>query len=774
MSDSDHARFGTLPAETIIDQKFRLEELLGEGGAGKVYRATNLMLDRQVAIKVLRAEFESNPDIVERFLSEARSANKVRHPNVIDVMDVGLTLHGTPYIVQELLVGETLASYLARKEKLSCIATLERLFPIVAAVAFAHSKGLIHRDIKPENIFLSRQGNQIIPKIVDFGISKVLIANPSVHVTQTGIVMGTPTYMPPEQFNMFHKADARADVWALGVILYECLAGMAPFKSEVGAELLQEIHTTRPDALTSIARDVTPELDAIVMRCLEKSPSSRFNDAGELSKALQAFIMTREDLWSLLERDISFPATRSVIPEIRTGQAGDYVAPTTGVRTQQEAPIIEFSDDDHSWATVASETPSQNSEASSMRPRRKNFNSRRGVILSPSSRPLRRIVPSETPTENEDEPPKVDSAAITVTPTSRDVANVPVAPHSASPPQASRSYVGILTVVALAALGAAIYANVSHTPPSSTLPSPSAVTVAPTQTPVSLVRFALTSNVDGAEAVFRGRTYPVPFEIEVEPRATEDTVRVTASGYVSRQFTVILDQSIRLTASLAAEVPSAPSSPSAPSPPAPTPVVVSPVTAWVPTPARVTDAGATGLAMADARRMDVPQTQIAAHVAPPPTSTTVTPPVPQPSRSPASVQVAEPVAPPSVTTAAPADVSSTAPAPSTAVAVVTPPRVVESPAPRGPDVASIQREIRAHRASVSNCVDRERAENPMLSGRITLRIRITTQGLVSSANVQGESSPSLSNCLERDAISWMFAPTNMEQTMEINVPIDLD
>jgi hypothetical protein len=512
------------------------------------------------------------------------------------------------------------------------------------------------------------------------------------------------------------------------------------------------------------------------MRCLEKSPSSRFSDAGELNKALQAFLMTREDLWGLLERDISFPATQSAIPDIHTNRSG---AQRTGVHTQHEPPTVDFSDDDHSWATVASESRTESGESVPVRARRKNYNSRRGVVLSSSSRPVRRMVRSEAPPENETAQRKVDPAAITVTPTSRDVASVPAPAQVASPPVASRSYVGVLTVVALAALGAAVYANIHHSQPGPAVPTQSPTATATAPQPVSLVRFALTSNVDGAEAVFRGRTYPVPFEIEVEPLTTEDTIRVTAPGYGSRQLNVVLDHSIRLTASLAPEAAPIPTAPSVPSPQVPSPSVAAPEASPMPTATHRSDAGVTGVT-ANARRVDVSQTRVVAHV-PTPSVPTTTPSLEPIAAQPSTPsQIADPVSPVPVVVTERGDVPSTAQAPrmpapnTTGDAVTPPPRVVEAPPPRGPDVASIQREIRAHRGSVSACVDRERAENPMLSGRVTLRIRITTQGLVSSATVQGEASPSLSSCIERDATRWIFAPTNMERQMEVNVPIDLD
>ena len=214
----------------MLASKYLLEELIGSGGMGDVYRALNTVIGRAVAVKVLRAEHAENAQVVERFLREARAANLVRHPNVVDVLDVGNEPGRAPFIVQELLEGEDLAQLVERRGgKLPLAEVVDLLGPVIDAVAEAHARGVIHRDIKPENVFLSRSARGLVPKLLDFGISKVRASD--LRATEAGVMLGTPGYMPPEQVRGARDADPRSDVWALGVMLFELIAGRMPFEA---------------------------------------------------------------------------------------------------------------------------------------------------------------------------------------------------------------------------------------------------------------------------------------------------------------------------------------------------------------------------------------------------------------------------------------------------------------------------------------------------------------------------------------------------------------
>jgi serine/threonine protein kinase len=274
----------SLQIGSLVAGKYRLEALLGEGGMGRVFRAFNVMLERDVALKFLRPEFAVNEDSRERFLAEARAANAVRHPHVVDVLDVGLD-GDLPYIVQELLVGETLATRLELVQRLSVMDTVEVLTPIVAATAHAHERKLLHRDIKPENIFLTEVSGAILPKLVDFGISQSLREESS--DDDDASIAGTPAYMAPELILDPSVRDGRSDVWSLGVVFFECLTGRLPFEASSPREMFSAVCNDRPKPLATVRPDVPEELAQLVHRCLARHRVDRFENARALQRALE-------------------------------------------------------------------------------------------------------------------------------------------------------------------------------------------------------------------------------------------------------------------------------------------------------------------------------------------------------------------------------------------------------------------------------------------------------------------------------------------------------
>jgi serine/threonine-protein kinase len=270
----------------VLASKYRLEELLGSGGMGYVYRAVNEHVGRAVAIKVLRPEHAANAPIVERFLREARVANIVRHPNVVDVLDIGRDDDGTPFIVQELLTGENLSQYVEKRGGRLTLAEVEKyLLPIIDAVGEAHARGVVHRDIKPENVFLAEQGQRLVPKLLDFGISKIRL--PNVRATEVGTMMGTPAYMAPEQVNGSSETDPRTDVWALGVVLFELLSGTLPFDAPDAPALFVAIATKEPRRLVDVCPDVGPDVSRICERCMRRAPDDRYPSALELARDIR-------------------------------------------------------------------------------------------------------------------------------------------------------------------------------------------------------------------------------------------------------------------------------------------------------------------------------------------------------------------------------------------------------------------------------------------------------------------------------------------------------
>jgi serine/threonine protein kinase len=267
---------------------YRIVSEISTGGMGTVYRAQHTLLDRTAAIKLLRPQLTANGELVERFFREARAASAIQHPGIIEVFDFGFA-DGRSYLVMEFLEGQPLGERLrTRGGRLGEIEAAQIGRGIASALTAAHAKGIIHRDLKPDNVFLVRDpdlpsGER--PKLLDFGIAK--LADGGSSQTQTGALIGTPLYMAPEQARAAATIDARADLYSLGCILYELLVGEPPFVATGAGEIIA-MHMFTPPQPPSQRVFVSGELDAIVMRLLDKDPRARFQSAGEVSEALAA------------------------------------------------------------------------------------------------------------------------------------------------------------------------------------------------------------------------------------------------------------------------------------------------------------------------------------------------------------------------------------------------------------------------------------------------------------------------------------------------------
>jgi serine/threonine-protein kinase len=277
----------------VIGQKINNYEIraeLGQGGMGTVYLAEHPVLGRRAAIKVLKREFAGNETLVSRFTNEARAASAIHHPGIIEVFDIGTLEHGVPYLMMELLEGETLSHRLARG-RLPIGEAIDVGCAAAAALSAAHAHGIVHRDLKPDNLFLvadARWPHGWRLKILDFGIAKLHanLAGAAVH-THTGSVMGTPLYMSPEQCRgISSEIDHRTDVYSLGVIIYEMLTGAPPFLSEGYGDLLIMHLTQAPRPLREIDPSIPLAVEAAVMRALEKSSQNRFATVDEVIRAL--------------------------------------------------------------------------------------------------------------------------------------------------------------------------------------------------------------------------------------------------------------------------------------------------------------------------------------------------------------------------------------------------------------------------------------------------------------------------------------------------------
>ncbi len=272
----------------VVDGRYRLDRRIGSGGMGVVYQAHHQILDEPVAIKFLNRELVGS-EVAQRFFREAMITAKVRHENVVTVLDVGM-LGSRPFIVMELLRGETLAERIEREGPISVLRALEVLVPAFRGIAAAHQRGIIHRDIKPSNIFITRTARGAErPKVVDFGISRMVDDAEQASLTQTGQIMGTPRYMAPEQLKPeAGDIDHRADIYSMGVTVYETLCGVPPFAGNNAIQVALDVVSMDPRPLSELAPDVNPALGAVVMKALAKPPSDRFADANEFIAELQA------------------------------------------------------------------------------------------------------------------------------------------------------------------------------------------------------------------------------------------------------------------------------------------------------------------------------------------------------------------------------------------------------------------------------------------------------------------------------------------------------
>jgi serine/threonine protein kinase len=271
---------------------YRAISLLGEGGMGAVYLAEHPAIGRRVAVKVLHKNYIRDENLLTRFLNEARAANAIRHPNIIEILDSGTIADGTPFLVMELLEGESLGTRIRRVGALPLQSAVEFCYQTASALGAAHKKGIVHRDLKPDNLFVvpdPHEPERERIKVLDFGIAKLLqgSANDSVK-TRTGTLMGTPIYMSPEQCRGTRTVDHRSDIYSLGIIFFEMLCGQPPFVSEGFGELVNmHLNVAAPAPSTQNA-NVSPTIDAIVLKMLAKNPDERFADMGELMTALKA------------------------------------------------------------------------------------------------------------------------------------------------------------------------------------------------------------------------------------------------------------------------------------------------------------------------------------------------------------------------------------------------------------------------------------------------------------------------------------------------------
>jgi serine/threonine protein kinase len=294
VSDPGEHLAGVRPGD-VLAGKYRVERVLGRGGMGVVVAAHHIQLEEKVALKFLLPEALGNAEAVGRFIREARAAVRIKSEHVARVSDVGTLPDGAPYMVMEYLEGGDLAAWLQQRGPLPLEQAVEFVLQACVAVADAHALGIVHRDLKPANLFcVRRTDGQLSIKVLDFGISKLTDASgPGMAMTKTSALMGSPLYMSPEQMRSSRDVDPRADIWALGIILFELMTGRATFLAESVTELAIKVAAEPPPPLRSFRPDAPPGLEAVILKCLEKDRAARYRNVGELALALLPFAPKR-------------------------------------------------------------------------------------------------------------------------------------------------------------------------------------------------------------------------------------------------------------------------------------------------------------------------------------------------------------------------------------------------------------------------------------------------------------------------------------------------
>ena len=288
--------FDSLVGATLAN-RYQIIRRIGEGGMGAVYEARHTIIGKRVAVKVLLEKFLTKSDFVARLLQEARLASAIGHEHIVDVTDFGTTDDGRAFVAMEFLEGESLAQLVMREAPLPVERSLRIARQVASALGAAHAKGIVHRDVKPENVYLIRRGDADFVKVVDFGISKAVKQGqgddtPDYHLTHTGLLLGTPLYMSPEQARGDEDLDERVDVWAMGVMLYECLTGEVPFRANNYLGIISQVltHTAVPPSRLRPELGIPEAVEAVVMHAMEKDRARRYARMSDVERDLDRLL----------------------------------------------------------------------------------------------------------------------------------------------------------------------------------------------------------------------------------------------------------------------------------------------------------------------------------------------------------------------------------------------------------------------------------------------------------------------------------------------------
>lgn len=331
------------PGEQIAG-RYTIDSVLGEGGMGTVFSATQAFTGRRVAVKVLHDQWASDQTSVQRFVQEARVVAQLSHPAIAQVLDGGVDAQHGVFVVMERLEGTTLQQWLDEHKRCELDDVRRWLVPVMNALAVAHDSDVLHRDVKPDNIFLARQSDgTTVAKLLDFGMSKLTAGRDQLVKTRTGAIVGTPWYMSPEQTRGDTAIDPRADVWSMGVVLYQCLSGVMPFEGNSLPSVIAGILTREPTSLLELRADLPPALCDVVTRAMKKNRDERTASMRMLADEVSRAIRVTQESAAAVAFAQTVPSSASVSQAIRAAFAqvqGSTPTPLPAPPEVIEAPVV--------------------------------------------------------------------------------------------------------------------------------------------------------------------------------------------------------------------------------------------------------------------------------------------------------------------------------------------------------------------------------------------------------------------------------------------------
>lgn len=533
-----------LPAlGTVLADKYRLDRVIGVGGMGAVYQSQHALLNVPVAVKIILPEFAARSEFIQRFTNEAKAAARIQSDHITRVTDVGTTTDGISYLVMEMLEGEDLGSVLAREGPQSVERAIHWMIQTLVGLADAHSAGIVHRDLKPANLFLARRaGKPDRIKICDFGISKMTF-EASGGITKTNSMLGSPAYMAPEQLRSSRTVDHRADIWSIGVILYEILSGATPFDGDNVGAVFAAILETDPMPLSSIIPDLPENIDQAVLKCLRRRVDERFADVAEL-----AFALVGENS-PLIKRTSQPPYTTGVSSNRQLPGNGTTGSRESRQRVSTPDSVRDFDTGPHRGLTqrITPNTPYPGAPAPS-------FSSSSGVHsaakVAPSQPNVDQRVTGSGAAVNE-----LASTSSSMTASNPSIAKTLTATGKGSS-RLRFARIGAAAGVVLVAGAAAVY-KLSH-PATGPAPIPttsavaSSVTSASTASPVpSTIRVKLAVNPPTARATIDGFAAVTPYDTTVPSDTRAHLVRVEAPGFQPFVEVIRFDTDVNLDVVLA-------------------------------------------------------------------------------------------------------------------------------------------------------------------------------------------------------------------------------